>query len=337
MNDKTVSIEKASITKSDIIRNAIIAVAAKATEEDRKFVADIIARAKRGKFESDVMTFSPIVSALLFLEHNPLNRDWRADGTRSCSEYARRMRAGLWRPNNASIGFYKDGQIEDGQHRLSGAAFGDYTLQTVIVFGIDRDAISTVDDGATRHGSDHAKLNGIANSKTKQTIVKSTAAYLVKTGDKGAVLKSEKEVGMTIEAFNELLDEAIDIGKWSSENVVKPVLKLTVVQSISFLLLRSGWPKLRVREKLALFQTGQSMDGESTPYFTAAQVIFDSDIKRGAAEKLSETKKMGIVVLAMTKAEQGVKAIGKSSFKAAVKKDLPDPSYPQAEEAHKAA
>jgi hypothetical protein len=94
-----------------------------------------------------------------------------------------------WRYNNASIGFYVDGWLEDGQHRLSAAALAGYTLETTVTFGIETNAIITVDDGAGRHASDVAKLDNIKGGKTKQAIVSTAARYLLKTSAPNAKLR----------------------------------------------------------------------------------------------------------------------------------------------------
>ena len=238
------------------------------------------------------------------------------------------MVSGQWRKNNATVGFYVDGQIEDGQHRLSGAAIAGHTLETAMVFGIERDAIVTVDDLAARHGSDHAKLNGIADASAKQSIVRMVAAYLTKTGNKDAALRSESEVHDAIRVNNDVLNSAIDIGNSSLKNIVDPVLKATPAHALSYLMLRVGWPELRIREKLALFQSGVSMDGEKTPYFVAAEVIKAARSKAQGRERLSTVKELGVAIFAMVSAERGVRATQPSAFKSAVKKTLPDPHYP---------
>lgn len=330
-DDNVTPIKKAAPSVADEVRAKIIAAAEKATAEEKAQVADIVAQAKKGKFATAVYLIRPAVAAILFLEHNPHNRDWRADGPRSCLEYARRMETGQWRRNNATIGFYVDGQLEDGQHRLSGAAVGGYTMEVAVIFGIERDAIVTVDDGLNRHAADAAKLDGIENAKAKQTIVKLHAAYLAKAGDKSAALRSEAETAASIKANNELLDEAIEIGNGSLKNVVDPVLKAASAQTLAYLMLRGAWPAQRVREKLALFQTGVSSDGEKTPYFVAAEVIKGARKKSEARDRLSTIKELGVTMHVMIAAEKNIKAIGAGSLKAAVKKEVPSPVYPEDE------
>jgi hypothetical protein len=73
------------------------------------------------------------MSAQLFINHNGHNRDWSPLWSQ---ELARRMTEGLWRPNNASVGFYVDGILADGQNRSAAGALAGFTLITPIVFGV---------------------------------------------------------------------------------------------------------------------------------------------------------------------------------------------------------
>lgn len=333
----TVLEPKKSVT--DITREKIAAVAATATEEEKQRVADILARARTGGKESAVYTLTPAMSALLFLGHNAHNRDWRAEGAKSCLEYARRMTSGQWKWNNASIGFYVDAELEDGQHRLSAAAIAGYTLEITVVFGIDRDAKVTVDDGAARHAADAVKLDGIANPKAKQVLVKFAANYLVKAGKSAAGLHSESDVADVIKAHSFMLDEALAIGEASVKNIMQPVLKPTAAAQLAYLMLSAApaWNEQRVREALALFQTGQSTEGEKTPFFIAAEVIVTARGKRKRDEKLSAAKEIGVAVAAMIATERGIRAVSTTALKAAVKGTLPNPAYPDVPQMAEAA
>lgn len=327
--ENIVNLKKDIIPIADKMRADIMAVALKASDDDRAQVDDLIAEATQGEFTSKVVVITPPMAALLFLHHNDHNRDWRPEGAKSTTEYARRMSNGQWRKNNASVGFYVDGKIEDGQHRLAAAAIALYTLQTVVSFGITRDAITTVDDGLARHGSDHAKLFGTKEAKAKQKIIDLAASYWTKAGKKDAKIKSAKEQAEAITVNDETLIEAMELGKASLANIVDPVLKEIHAQTLAYLMLQGHWPAQRIREKMALFQTGVDNSGEDTPYFRAGKLIKKSREKRDNRDKLSNVKELGIAIYAMAAAEKGIKAIGDSTLKGAVKKELPSPLYPE--------
>src|SRR6202008_833446 len=96
------------------------------------------------------------------------------------------------------------------------------------------------------------------------------------------------------------------------------------------LMLTNNWPAQRVREKLALFQTGVSTDGEKTPYFVAAEVIKSARRKAESRERLSTVKELGVAVSARVAAEREIKALTPGTLTGAVKKDLPSPAFPMA-------
>jgi hypothetical protein len=307
-------------------RQKIVAVAANATAADRETVRLILAEAARGEYSgSKTYEITPGVGALLFLEHNPHNRDWDSSWS---LELARRQRANIWRKNNEVPGFYKDGKLADGQHRFAACALSGVTWTTVIVFGMDRNAITTVDAGRRRDAASALKMDGMRETKLKQTVIKNSASYMAKLGDETAALRSEVEIADAIQANDGVLETAIDIAGASESNLVNPVLNKPVAATVAYLGLTHGWPEQRVREKLALFQTGQSSAGEQEPFFLAGQIIEKARQKSDAKDRLSTTKEVGLVVHALRLSTQGVRATTKAKMWSAIKTDLPKVDYP---------
>jgi hypothetical protein len=307
------------------VRTQIAELAAKASIEDRKLVSDLIKTAVESSFSSRDYTLTPAACALLFLSHNAHNRDWSPETAR---EYARRMTVGLWRRNNANLGMYTDGNIADGGHRLSAAALAGYTLVTGVTCGIEHDAISTVDNGKARRGSDHAKLSGISDAVVKQRIVKAAASYNKKLGDKSAALNSEAEVHAAIMAKDARLDDAIQIAGQASANIIEPVLRPKEAQTVVYLMLSNGWAATHIREKLAVFQTGVSTEGEKTPFFVAGELIKTARARQTIKDKLNAQKEVAATIFAMVADETGQKAIGQATIRTTLKKSFPNPAYP---------
>jgi len=314
-------------SRADDVRTKIAAVAANATATDRRIVTDILTRAATGEYGSSTFDITPGVAALLFLEHNPHNRDFDPGWA---LELARRQRAGIWRKNNEPPGFYKDGALADAQHRLAATALSGVTWTTVIVFGMDRDAITTVDAGRRRDAASALKMDGVQEAKLKQQIIKATASYLLKRGDEQAALRSEVEIADAVHAHQGVLDLAINIAETSAQNLVNPVLRTPIAAAAAYLMLTATppWPEQRVREKMALFQTGQSSAGESEPTFIAGQIIEKARTKTEAKDRLSTAKEIGLVLHALALSEQGVRASKTSTMKAAIKAELPRAGYP---------
>jgi hypothetical protein len=317
-------------------REKLTLVANEATDADKALFKEIMKLAKSERRFSQLFTLSPPVCALLFLNCNGHNRDF---SPQYAEELARRMAAGLWKPNNASIGFYVDGDISDGQHRLAGAVWSGFALEDyVVVFGMTRSAIDTVDSPKMRDGASHAKLDGIQDTNTKQAIVKDFAAYMVRAGQPTFALRSASEIKLAIEENDGLLNACIRIGAESVKGRISPVFKASRAASVAYLMIRNGWREQTAREKLALFQSGESQDGEFSPFFLAAKVIDRSRKAREAKDRLTGVKELGVVIYAMIQTERGINATKEATIRGEVKgKTVPNPRYPTPPEQQEAA
>jgi hypothetical protein len=315
---------------ADRVKAAIKEVANKATPEHRALVEEIQAKAKEGEKTSAVYVLPPEVCAVLFLENNGYNREWKPT---KCEEYARRMLEGLWEFNNATAGFFTDGVLEDAQHRFSGAALAYYTLTTVIVFGIERRAITTVDCAVARQAADHAQMQGITDARRKQAIVKGASTYLVRAHYPNEELRSPAEVTNSIVANNKMLETAMDIGSSAYAGVASPCLSEPVVQTIAYVKLKVGRPENWIRGWLGNFLLGQSTKGESEPKFVSAKELQASKDSKRSADKLRPIEQMAYVIHALNCEEKGIVAVKKSDFKNLLVADyLPDPGFPHEDE-----
>jgi hypothetical protein len=311
---------------ADEVRGQVAIAASKAAASDHKAVADLVKRATGAVYSTSLVSLTPGVAALLFLNHNSHNRPWKPNWT---MELARRMRAGLWKRNSMSIGFYTDGTVEDMQHRIAAAAIAEYTLNVPCVFGVEKDAVDTIDGGSRRSGADHAGLDGIQDSPKKQAVIKSAASYFVRAGDLSAALKSESEVKTAIETNDQMLTHAIEIGERSRSKIAGGgVLKPSASDTMAYIMLRTGRTKQSTLEWLALFQQGISTLGENDPMFIAAREIESRRKKQARGEKMNLTKEIGIAVFALLQSEKGIKSVQPRHVKAAVDgKTVPDPHH----------
>lgn len=309
------------------LRTEIATVAATTNPDDVKTVSEILAAAKEGKRRVVQYVLTPAVMATLHSRHNPHNRDTNPSWVR---ELARRMKAGQWRWNNELPGFYDSGELADAGHRLAAGAIAGFTWETGIVFGVQKDAITTIDDGRKRHGYDAAKLSGVQQAALKETVLRQATAYLIKAGDQTVKpLLSLTEMADAIDKNSNTLDLAVEIARASATNIVNPVLKETVASVIGYLMLTHHWPEMRVREKLALFNQGNySQVGENDPFFVAGETITNARKKTDTKDRLSTNKEIGVVLSVMRMTASGVKAIKRNQLLAGIKKSLPDPSYP---------
>lgn len=93
-------------------------------------------------------------------ERNKNNRRIRQDRV---NKYTKDIISGNWSVINSGIGFYEDGTLADGQHRLWAVADSQAeSLDTIVVFGIKESAMVHIDEGASRTTKDVASMQGIA-------------------------------------------------------------------------------------------------------------------------------------------------------------------------------
>jgi hypothetical protein len=326
MTDSNVTAFNPAARLADETVAQIRAVAQSATPADRSGVQELIARAAKGVKEATVVRLTPAMCAVIFLDHNPHNRDWKPAKT---IEYARIMSdAGGWSWTNQGIGFYSDALLEDGQHRLAGAALAGFTWECPCILGVDKSAIVNVDVGSRRFASDAAKLAGINDAKTKQTIIKSAASYLDKSGDVPIPHRTEADIEKAIRSEDRRLDQAIEIGNHSLVGVNSPILKPVLASTMAFLMLRGGWPPQRIAEQLQAFQVPYSQEGEDAPFFVVRKLLLNARESAKRRERLTPLKEVGAVVCAMNAVERGITAVHRKAIRDAVAKDLPSTAYP---------
>lgn len=92
------------------------------------------------------------------LERNGLNRPL---SDQHVSRIARQIKAGKWRFNGDTIKIADSEDVLDGQHRLWAVIEAKQPVETLIVYGIPREAFATIDTlRKPRSGSDVLALNG---------------------------------------------------------------------------------------------------------------------------------------------------------------------------------
>lgn len=123
---------------------------------------------ERGKGEvfSETIEMNPGLAGEL-LKRNPDNRNIRET---KVLQYERDMRACRWEFNGEPIIISKDGLINDGQHRLRALVEANVTVPLLFVFGVEREARLTVDQGAARSAGDYLGMEGVENSAAAASI-----------------------------------------------------------------------------------------------------------------------------------------------------------------------
>jgi hypothetical protein len=94
-------------------------------------------------------------TARAWLKKNTLNRNLRDE---TVAKYARDMKDGNWETTHQGIGFYDDGTLADGQHRLHAVVRADVPVKFVVTHGIPRNAGQVIDQNAPRMTHDAIRI-----------------------------------------------------------------------------------------------------------------------------------------------------------------------------------
>jgi len=122
---------------------------------------------------SEATTVTPGLAGII-LARNDHNRNIRPT---KMAQFAADMRKGRWAFNGEPIIIAKTGELNDGQHRLAALVDANVTIPLVIVFGVERDTRTTVDQGAARRASDYLQMEGEKNASTLAGLVRLSIAY----------------------------------------------------------------------------------------------------------------------------------------------------------------
>lgn len=85
--------------------------------------------------------------------------------------YAVDMRNGDWAVGTSAILVDMMGRVRDGQHRLQACILADTPFETVVIRGVDDDAVHNVDRGLVRQYQDVLAGRGVANPSAVQASV----------------------------------------------------------------------------------------------------------------------------------------------------------------------
>ncbi len=102
-------------------------------------------------------TITPVMAQRM-MEQNKLNRPIRPKNVRKISK---ELRAGNWDVNGETIKFDPDGNVLDGQNRLTACLLTGISFKTYVVYGLDPKTKTTIDTGVVRSASDVMAFEGV--------------------------------------------------------------------------------------------------------------------------------------------------------------------------------
>lgn len=133
---------------------------------------ECVERGKREVF-SETATVTPGLANVI-LGSNPNNRRIRPA---KLWQFVVDMRTGNWAFNGEPVIIAKTGELNDGQHRLSAIIDANTSIPLLFVFGIDRDARLTIDQGAARSAADYLGMEGVENATAVASIARLVIAF----------------------------------------------------------------------------------------------------------------------------------------------------------------
>ena len=123
-----------------------------------EWVNERVARSKSAVVAERV-TLTPVLAAIL-LDRNDKNRNVSKT---TISRLVSDIVGGRWAFNGEPIIVAKNGQLNDGQHRCKAVIEAGKNIDTLIVFGPERETRMTVDTGGLRRVSDFLAMDGFQN------------------------------------------------------------------------------------------------------------------------------------------------------------------------------
>lgn len=162
-----------------------------------------------------------------WLTHNVNNRRLRKG---RIDKYARDMEADDWQENGDAVCFDADGNLIDGQHRLSARVASGTTGWMLIVRNLPAKAQDTKDDGAKRTLADTFGFHGVANESTAAAVTRRVLLWQngVRANAGGGIdpTKAEAlEAWRTDPALRSAVEATISIGK--KANLPPSIIGLT--------------------------------------------------------------------------------------------------------------
>lgn len=110
----------------------------------------------KSKVSVDIRTIGP-EEALRLLSTNSSNRSISSNNV---ARYTKDILEGRWPLNGETITLDPDGNLLDGQHRLTAVVNANRAVDFIVITGISPEARSTMDTGKSRNGKDIVKMIG---------------------------------------------------------------------------------------------------------------------------------------------------------------------------------
>lgn len=193
------------------------------------------------------------------LERNKMNRTIRDKWVR---ELASLMQAGEFILNGESLSIDSDGQILDGQHRLTACVRANTAFETVVARGLPPAVRPTVNAGVKRSFTDDLTMNGVTQAAHRHALLRKIMCWEDKGGFAQFNKTSYPRLRMTAAypsyagAITECLQSAQRYERCALSKGVSPFMYWLLV-------MRTGSDAAVVRKYLSILSTGSQADQDT--------------------------------------------------------------------------
>lgn len=150
----------------------------------------------------EIMTVTPELAQRWLSEKNTRNRNI---SPKKVNSYADDMKFNRWHATHQNaIAFYKDGNLADGQHRLSAIVVSGVSIELMVWWGLDDKSAYGIDAHRMRKTDDQIKIAGGADWINKD-IVACARMLMPETKDRSSVASAQKIVEFCEDHKNALI------------------------------------------------------------------------------------------------------------------------------------
>jgi hypothetical protein len=123
------------------------------------------------------------------------NADNRRIAQNTVAQFVSDMRAGNWKMTGQPIIIAEDGQLNDGQHRLTAVVQAGVAIEMMVIRGAPRDSRDAIDTGKSRQAGDILQMFHVANGNEiaglARMVISWERAGQKRLGDTNVVSKSD--------------------------------------------------------------------------------------------------------------------------------------------------
>lgn len=192
---------------------------------------------------------------------NPNNRPVRQ---RSVERIAFDIMAGKWKVTHQGIAFGSNGQLLDGQHRLSAIVKAKKAVTILVTYGVSDNSMLVIDSGIARTAADGLRLKyGTRSASAAAAAIKHYFLYYrYKSVVWSNVVKpSNSELDDFYEQKRDIVDKAVDVA-CSANRSFKKLIK-TSVSTVFLIIDKEGGDLTGYQEFMESLSKGTNLSDDS--------------------------------------------------------------------------